>query len=109
MIYQKRLLTETFHLFFKISCKTRETVASMIEELKRKYLVEQVIVAECLACEKSSDCYSISDKTNIEQTFILVSTKSIYLFLSTMHNWRRKPITLVIIVLLMQGKLHRLL
>ena len=41
----------------------------MIAELKREYLVKQVVVTECEACEKSSDCYSISNETNNKQTF----------------------------------------
>ena len=41
----------------------------MIEELKRKYLVKQVVVTECLACEKSSDCYSISNEADNKLTF----------------------------------------
>ena len=51
------------------NCKTKETVATMIEELKRKYLVKQVVVTECLACEKSSDCYSISNEADNKLTF----------------------------------------
>ena len=51
------------------NCKTKETVASIIEQLKREYLVKQVAVTECEACEKSNDCYSISNETDNMQKF----------------------------------------
>ena len=49
--------------------EAEETAASMIEELKRECLVEQVVVAECEACENNSDCCSISSETDNKETF----------------------------------------
>ena len=49
--------------------KAKETVASMIEELKRKCLLKQVVVTECKACENNSDYYSISNETVNKETF----------------------------------------
>ena len=44
--------------------ESKETVGSMMEELKRKCLVKQMIVAECKECDQSCDCYSISNETD---------------------------------------------
>ena len=49
--------------------KTRETVANLIEELKRESSVKQVVVAECKACEENHSCYSISNEMDIKETF----------------------------------------
>ena len=49
--------------------KTNETIANIIEELRREYLVKQVLVAECKACEKNYYCYSISNETDSKQAF----------------------------------------
>ena len=37
--------------------KTKETVANMVEELKRECLVKQVVVAECKSCKKNCYCF----------------------------------------------------
>ena len=50
--------------------EAKETVANVIEELKRQSLVKPVIVAECKACEKSCDS-SISNETDNGETFIV--------------------------------------
>ena len=50
--------------------EAKETVANVIEELKRQSLVKPVIVAECKACEKSCDS-SISNETDNGETFIM--------------------------------------
>ena len=50
--------------------EVKETVANVIEELKRQSLVKPVIVAECKACEKSCDS-SISNETDNGETFIM--------------------------------------
>ena len=50
--------------------EVKETVANVIEELKRQSLVKPVIVAECKACEKSCDS-SISNETDNGETFIV--------------------------------------
>ena len=69
-IIKKRSLQKLSNFFSRTrNGKAKETVASMIAELKREYLVKQVVVTECEACEKSSDCYSISNETNNKQTF----------------------------------------
>lgn len=47
--------------------KTKETVAGIIEELKRTCLVKQVVVAECDACE--NDCHCFSNNTGNNRTF----------------------------------------
>ena len=47
----------------------KETVANLVEELKREFLVKQVVVAECKACEKCFDCYCISNETDNKQIF----------------------------------------
>ena len=49
--------------------KTNETIANIIEELRREYLVKQVLIAECKACEKNYYCYSISNETDSKQAF----------------------------------------
>ena len=36
--------------------KTGETVANIVEELKRKSLVKQVVVTECKVCEDNCYC-----------------------------------------------------
>ena len=46
--------------------KNRETVANMIEELKRASLVKQLVVAECKACEKNFDSSSSNEADNKE-------------------------------------------
>ena len=46
--------------------KNVETVANMIEELKRASLVKQVVVAECKACEEN---HSISNDIDNKETF----------------------------------------
>ena len=51
-----------------ITEETKETVANMIEELKRQSLVKQVVVAECKACEENY-CYSISNETDNKDKF----------------------------------------
>ena len=50
--------------------ETKETVANVIEELKRESSVKQVIVVECKACEKSCDS-SISNETDNGERFIV--------------------------------------
>ena len=57
-----------FQKLKKVISRTRnegnkETVANIIEVLKRECLVKKLVVAECKACEKDSDCYSISTET----------------------------------------------
>ena len=37
--------------------KTKETVANMVEELKRECLVKQVVIAECNDCKKNCYCF----------------------------------------------------
>ena len=37
--------------------KTKETVANIAEELKREFLVKQVVVADCNDCEKNCYCF----------------------------------------------------
>ena len=51
------------------SDEAKETVASMIEELKRECLVKQVVVAECKACENNSDCCNISNENDNKEMF----------------------------------------
>ena len=51
--------------------EVKETVASMIEELKRRCLLKQVVVAECKACGNHSDCCSISNETDNKETFLV--------------------------------------
>ena len=51
--------------------KVKETVGSMMEELKRECLLKQVVVAECKACEHNSDCSSISNETKNKETFLV--------------------------------------
>ena len=46
--------------------KNRETVANMIEELKRASLLKQLVVAECKACEKNFDSSSSNEADNKE-------------------------------------------
>ena len=48
--------------------EAKETVASMIEELKRECLLKQVVVTECKSCENNSDC-SISNEADNKKTF----------------------------------------
>ena len=60
-------------ILFNFISKTRkdetvETVANMIEELKRESLVKQVVVTECKDCENDCDCFSISYMTDNKQT-----------------------------------------
>ena len=49
--------------------KARETVANMIEELKRESLLKQVVVVECKDCGKDYDCCSVSTEIDSVQTF----------------------------------------
>ena len=49
--------------------KTKETVANMIEELKRASLVKQLVVAECKACKENYYCYRISNETDNKDKF----------------------------------------
>ena len=49
--------------------KNKETVANMIEELKRASLVKQVIVADCKACERNYSSYRISNETDNKVKF----------------------------------------
>ena len=51
--------------------KAKETIANMIEELKRESLLRQVVVVECKDCGKDYDCYSVLTETNNVQTFRL--------------------------------------
>ena len=48
--------------------KTKETVAIMVEELKRASLVKQVVVAECKACEENYSCFNISNDMHNKET-----------------------------------------
>ena len=47
--------------------KTKETVANMVEELKRECLVKQVVVTECKECKKN--CYCFSKEAEDKQKF----------------------------------------
>ena len=49
--------------------ENKETVATLIKELKRECLMKQLVISECKACEKNRFCYSISSETNDKQTF----------------------------------------
>ena len=49
--------------------ENKETVATLIKELKRECLMKQLVISECKACEKNRCCYSISSETNDKQTF----------------------------------------
>ena len=51
--------------------RNKETVAGMIEELKLKCLVKQVVVSECRGCESTCDCYSISEVTDNIKAFVV--------------------------------------
>ena len=62
---QKSFLQNFRSLIFK----TAQTVAYMMEELKRKCLVNQVLVVECKACENNSRCYSISNEADNKGKF----------------------------------------
>ena len=53
--------------------KNKDTVANMLEELKRECLVKQVVVGECKACEKSCNSYSILNETYNTDTFVVHS------------------------------------
>ena len=67
---QKRFLQNFPSLIFKTrNNKTAETVAYMMEELKRECLVNQVLVAECKACENNRSCYSISNGADNNKKF----------------------------------------
>ena len=68
------IMKSSFQKLKKVFSRTRneenkETVANIMEELKRECLVKKVVVAECKACEKSSNCYSISNETKNSLTF----------------------------------------
>ena len=53
--------------------KNKDTVANMLEELKRECVVKQVGVGECKACEKSCNSYSILNETYNTDTFVVHS------------------------------------
>ena len=49
--------------------ETRETVANMVEELKRASLVKQVVIAECKACKEKHSCCGMSNETDNQDKF----------------------------------------
>ena len=55
--------------FRSLIFQTAQTVAHMMEELKRNFLVNQVLVVECKACENNSRCYSISNGADDKEKF----------------------------------------
>ena len=55
--------------FRSLTFQTAQTVAHMMEELKRNCLVNQVLVVECKACENNSRCYSISNGADNKEKF----------------------------------------
>ena len=64
----KGFLEKFSNYFSKMrNCKAKETVANMIEELKRENLLKQVFVAECKACE--NNCYCLPKEIDNKQTF----------------------------------------
>ena len=65
MNIRKGSLQKLSYLFLKSkNDETKETVANMVEELKREGLVNQVGVAECKTCERN--CYSHSILNGIQ-------------------------------------------
>ena len=58
--------------------KTKETVANMIEELMREYLMKHVVIYKCIVCEKNCYCYSISNDTNTKQRFVVHTNSDQY-------------------------------
>ena len=49
--------------------ETKETVANMIEKLKRESSVKEVVIAECKACKENYSCCSISNETDNQDKF----------------------------------------
>ena len=65
---EKGFLQKLSNSFSRIrNRKTKETVANMIEELKREYLLKQVVLVECKACE--NNCYCLPKEIDNKQTF----------------------------------------
>ena len=72
MIVKSGSLKNLSNYFAKIrDKKTKETVANMMEELMREYLMNHVVVAKCVVCEKSCYCYSVSNETHTKQKFVV--------------------------------------
>ena len=70
MNIRKGSLQKLSYLFSKSkNYEAKETVASMVEQLKRENLVNQVGVAECKACEGNCYSYSILNGIHKRQTF----------------------------------------
>ena len=49
--------------------ENKETVVDMIDDLKRKCLVKEMVVAECQTCGVQNYCYCISDETHNKSVF----------------------------------------
>ena len=72
MIVKSGSLKNLSNYFAKIrDNKTKETVANMMEELMREYLMNHVVVAKCIVCEKNCYCYSVSNETHTKQKFVV--------------------------------------
>ena len=72
MIVKSGSLKNLSNYFAKIrDKKTKETVANMMEELMREYLMNHVVVAKCIVCEKNCYCYSVSNETHTKQKFVV--------------------------------------
>ena len=70
MLTRRGPLEKLHKVFSRIKCdKTKQTVLNMIQELKLKRLVKQVLVAECKACEKNCYCDSILNEIDSKQAF----------------------------------------
>ena len=72
IIVKSGSLKNLSNYFSKIrDTKTKETVANMVEELMREYLMKHVVVTKCIVCEENCYCYSVSNETHTKQRFVV--------------------------------------